>query len=112
MAKVNIPIALKEKLEDNQELNGIVNIALSKYGDILEESKLYFFNEYTNHGIKHIEDLLKSTEMLLTENTYKNILEFKDFGFYILSVLSKCIGNQKERQHKRKKLFSHGFNFD
>ena len=92
MAKVNIPIALKEKLEDNQELNGLVNIALSKYGDILEESKLYFFSEYTNHGIKHIEDLLKSTEMLITENTYKNILGVKDFGFYILSVLLHDIG--------------------
>lgn len=92
MANIILPTQFKDKLEQDQELNGIVNLTLSRFGDILDENKLYFFGEYTNHGIKHIQDVLKSSENMISESTITNILGFKDIGYYILSVILHDIG--------------------
>ncbi len=92
MANIILPARFKDMLETNQELDGIVKITLSAFGDILEENKLSFFSEYTNHGIKHIQDLLFASDILMTDRTYANILSAKDIGYYILSVILHDIG--------------------
>lgn len=92
MANILLPTRFKDKLDKNQELDGIVKIALSSFGDILEENKLYFFSEYTNHGIKHIQDVLFSSDNLITDETYLYVLTDKDIGYYILSVILHDIG--------------------
>jgi len=92
MANILIPERFKNKLELNQGLDGIVKSTLYSFGDLFEESKLFFFNEYTNHGIKHIQDVLYATDNLITDNTLTDVLSDKDIGFYILSVILHDIG--------------------
>lgn len=92
MANIILPERFKNILEKNQELDGVIKTTLATFGEILEESKLYFFNEYTNHGIKHIQDVLASSENLITEETFFNILSDKDIASYILSVILHDIG--------------------
>lgn len=92
MAIINIPSKFKELLDKDQSLNGVVNTTLSLFGEILEDNKLYFFEEYTDHGIKHIESVLRSSAMLVTENTFKNVLKPTDVGYYTLSVILHDIG--------------------
>lgn len=91
MANVNLPARFKNTLETDQQLDGIVKSTVSEFGEILEQNKLYFFSEYTDHGIKHIQDVLLSSENLITDETY-NILGYKDIGYYILSVILHDVG--------------------
>jgi hypothetical protein len=92
MANIKIPDRFNNKIGQNQEIDGIIKTTLSSFGNILEESKLYFFNEYTNHGIKHIQDVLASSDNFITDKTFENILQNKDVGYYILSVILHDIG--------------------
>jgi molecular chaperone HtpG len=92
MANILLPEKFKLLLEKNQELDGIIKTTLATFGEILEENKLYFFNEYTNHGIKHIKDVLASSEGLITDETFYNILSDRDIASYILSVILHDIG--------------------
>lgn len=92
MANITLPLKFKKLLEQNQELDGIVKSTLFLFSEILEENKLYFFYEYTNHGIKHIQDVLASSDNLISDDTYKNVLTFKDIGYYILSAILHDIG--------------------
>jgi molecular chaperone HtpG len=92
MANIILPEKFKIILEKNQELDGILKTTLATFGEILEAKNLYFFEEYTNHGIKHIQDVLASSENLITDETFSNILTYKDIGCYILSVILHDIG--------------------
>jgi molecular chaperone HtpG len=92
MANIHLPKRFNEKLALNQNLDGIVKLTLSSFGDILEENELYFFRGYTNHGIKHIIGVIESSDNFITDNTYLNILSDKDIGYYVLSVILHDIG--------------------
>ena len=92
MANIKLPERFKIALEQNQELDGIIKTTLASFGEILKENKLYFFYEYTNHGIKHIEDVLASSDNLITDETFLNILGTDDIASYILSVILHDIG--------------------
>lgn len=92
MANIILPERFKNILEKNQYLDGVIKTTLSTFGEILEENKLYFFNEYTNHGIKHIQDVLASSDNLITDDTFLNILTEKDIASYVLSVILHDIG--------------------
>lgn len=92
MSNIKLPDRFKKKIELNQNLEGIVKTTLSNFGEILEENKLFFFGEYTDHGIKHIENVLTSSENLITDHTIDKILETTDISYYILSVILHDIG--------------------
>jgi molecular chaperone HtpG len=90
MANINIPKRLKDKLdlldfEDEISL-GIIIKTLGEFGEILTDNKLYFFEEYTDHGIKHIENVIVFSDNLITDDTYA-LLNPKDVGAYVLSVV-------------------------
>lgn len=92
MANILLPNRFQIKLEKDQELDGIVKSSLSPFGEILIQNDLYFFGEYTNHGIKHIQDVLFSTDSIITDDTFEKILSYKDIGYYIMSVILHDIG--------------------
>jgi len=82
----------KTKLEINAELNGIVNTTISNFGEIYRDNRLYFFSEYTDHGLKHIQNVLTSSDDLIPDSTFNNILKDKDIAYYILSIILHDIG--------------------
>jgi molecular chaperone HtpG len=89
---MNLPKRLKNKLEEEPLLDGIVKTALSQFGKILTDNKLYFFEEYTEHGTAHIEGVIFSSDNLIKDDTFQNILKQKDIAFYILSVILHDLG--------------------
>jgi hypothetical protein len=92
MSKVHIPKRFEDKLfQGDQRFYGIVNKTIAEFGEVLEDNKLYFFEEYTDHGIKHIENVLLSSENLVTG---PDILSGKDVGVYTLSVVLHDIAMQ------------------
>lgn len=92
MSNINLPERFEQKLKANQQLNGIVNSTLSKFGEILGDNKLYFFEEYTDHGISHIESVIRSSNHLITTRTFQEVFTEKDVAFYILAVVLHDIG--------------------
>ncbi|WP_295799873.1 ATP-binding protein [Mucilaginibacter sp.] len=92
MANIKIPARFEKKLNENQYLEGIVKSTLSAFGDILRDNKLYFFEEYTDHGISHIENVMASSDNLIVDKTFDEVLNSKDIGFYLLSVILHDIG--------------------
>jgi len=87
MININLPEKFQEKLKTVQDLHGIVLSTAAGFGELLVDNKLYFFEEYTDHGVKHIESILVSTSNLVTEKTFDNILSGKDIGSFILSTI-------------------------
>jgi len=92
MANIVLPERFEILLLKNQKLDGIVKTVLYEYGDILTENKLFFFEEYTDHGVKHIENVIFGADKLIPNTTFENILEVKDLGFFLLAVILHDIG--------------------
>lgn len=59
MAKIEFPNQLKQLLEDSDLLAPIRALA-DRVGEILTDNKLLFFPDYTDHGIDHVNHVLKS----------------------------------------------------
>lgn len=110
MANITLPASFKEKLESNQYINGIVNSTLSTFGDILQDNKLYFFEEYTDHGIAHIEQVLEASAIITTDNTINKVLSDTDISFYVLAVILHDIG-MHIRPEGLKFLLDGGFDY-
>lgn len=88
---MEIPSRLKAILyQDEQMAAKIVNI-VEPFDVILTKNDLYFFDEYTDHGIKHIENTLQSVENLIAEDTF-SVLTSKEVGVMIIAVVLHDIG--------------------
>jgi len=91
MKNIRLPIRFEKKLSEDQFLEGVIKMTISRFSDIYKDNKLYFFEEYTDHGIDHIEKVIASSDNLITDNTFE-VLSSNDIGYYILSVLLHDIG--------------------
>lgn len=99
---MNLPKYYSDVLEGNKLIKGSVYSTIEIFGEILNESKLYFFEEYTDHGIKHIESTLRSTLDLIPEDTLKNFMDCENIATLILSVVLHDLG-----MHQTYDTFTH-----
>ncbi len=88
---VELPSKLKAILDKDQSLSVRLLDILSPFSDILKANHLYFFKEYTDHGIKHIENTLQYAENLIADETFQ-YLSSEEVGVIILSVVLHDIG--------------------
>lgn len=91
----NAIITLPEKLEGilNKERDFYYKImnTVVPFSKILAADDLFFFREYTDHGINHINNTLKYVENLIAEDTFQ-YLSAKEVGVIVLSVVLHDIG--------------------
>jgi molecular chaperone HtpG len=87
----------------NGEERNLVNRALDDFYEILDDNKLEFFPEFTNHGIQHIQDVLNSCEHLITDESYK-YLSSNDIAVLIVAVILHDIGMQISSEGLQKLL--------
>ena len=92
---IEIPGKLKEILEKDTTLDGQVKGVISTFESILKDNKLFFFEEYTDHGIDHIEMVLKAVEFLISDDSYCHITP-KEIAILISSVVLHDIGMHTE----------------
>lgn len=85
-----IPNKIKNILETDQALDGLVKSVITSFQPILN-SELFFFEEYTDHGVGHIEMVLKATEFLIHKDSFEYI-QPKEVAIYILAVVLHDIG--------------------
>ena len=88
---VELPSKLKAILDKDQSLSVRLLDIVSPFSDILKANHLYFFKEYTDHGIRHIENTLQYAENLIAEETFQYLTNKED-GVIILSVIMNDIG--------------------
>lgn len=89
-----IPSKFKLILEEDQALQAELLSIVSTFEPILKD-RLFFFEEYTDHGIKHIEKVLKAAEFLIPEESFQWIKP-QEVGIIILSTLLHDIGMHTE----------------
>ncbi|MGQ7944698.1 HD domain-containing protein [Flavobacterium sp. WC2509] len=92
---MKIPTQFEEILKTNQTNYSIVLDVISSFEPILNDSNLYFFDEYTNHGIKHIESVLEASKFIITDESFKNITS-SEIAILIYSIILHDLGMQIE----------------
>jgi len=92
MTNIALPSRFENKLSTDQFMEGVIKVTLSQFGDIYKANKLYFFEEYTDHGLTHIEKVIASLDSLIPDNTFDRILGSNDLGYCVLAVLLHDIG--------------------
>jgi len=92
---MKIPAKLENILKKNQKLHSIILDATTSFQPIFEDNKLYFFEEYTDHGIKHIESVLQASELIISDLWFDK-LSPNDVTVLILGVILHDIGMHVE----------------
>lgn len=92
---MKIPEKFKRILDTNQTLNSIILDIVTSFQAVFEDNKLFFFEEYTDHGIRHIESVLASAEFIIAGNSFENMTA-KDVAVLILSIVLHDIGMHTE----------------
>ncbi|MDD5275000.1 MAG: ATP-binding protein [Methylovulum sp.] len=92
---MKIPEKFKRILDTNQALNAVILDIVTSFQPVFEDNKLFFFEEYTDHGIKHIQSVLASAEFIIADDAFEN-MNAKDVAILILSVILHDIGMHTE----------------
>lgn len=90
MEKFNVPIRFKDILDQNTALSGLVDTSLSEFGSWLERNNVKFFTEYTDHSLKHIEEVLKEADELIREQCRGIITPADVATLTIATLLHDC----------------------
>ncbi|TNJ40038.1 hypothetical protein FGF66_01720 [Chlorobaculum thiosulfatiphilum] len=70
MAKIEFPKQLKELLEESN-LQAPIRALADRVGEILADNKLTFFPDYTDHGVEHVNRVLKSEVELVPKEVWE-----------------------------------------
>lgn len=84
--RINLPPRLLDLLQQDRRLHSSVLAALSDFEPWLEDNKLVFFQEYTDHGPDHISSVIDTAAGLITESSWK-LLTAADAAALTLAVL-------------------------
>lgn len=84
--RIEIPQRLVETLDRDAALAGAVRTALAEFEPWLEDNKLVFFPEYTDHGPDHIRQVLDTASSLIADAAWP-ILSAADIAALVLSTL-------------------------
>lgn len=88
---IQIPKKFLDILMQSDACDMAVKQTLINVRPILEDNKLEFFPEYTNHGERHIISVLEIAERMIEEKTFEK-LESIDIEVLISSILMHDIG--------------------
>lgn len=86
-----IPTRLRNKLESSERLA----LQVLKFKDYISErvnnNRLAFFPDYTDHGPNHVNSVLKSAESIMTDGAWNN-LSAADAACLVLAILAHDLG--------------------
>ncbi|MEE1061146.1 MAG: hypothetical protein UH080_04900, partial [Ruminococcus sp.] len=87
---IEIPERLSKKLKEEKTWDSNVVNVIDNVKDIFSKGP-YFFEEYTDHGVKHINHVLKISDKLIPDVTLNTITP-KALGMYLISAILHDIG--------------------
>lgn len=83
---MKIPNKLNKQLQKDDLLTSAVHSALDVMRVWFEDNKLVFFPEYTDHGTKHIQEVMESAEALISKESWP-IINSEDVATLLLAIL-------------------------
>ena len=81
---LKIPAKLDAILDEDYTLSGFVKSSVSDFSPWLGENNVKFFAEYTDHSLRHIEEVLKTADRLIREDC-RGIITAGDVATLILA---------------------------
>jgi molecular chaperone HtpG len=87
-----IPKRFNEILSLDNKLYAATLSTVANISELLESGDMYFFEEYTDHGVKHIQNVLQSCQDIIEENTIDNLMKPLDVAVLINAVMLHDIG--------------------
>jgi hypothetical protein len=90
-----IPDKFEKILKTDRALRGLVDSIVTSFEPLFKDNKLFFFEEYTDHGVEHIEMVLKAAEFLIPDESFQ-YLQPKEVAILILAVVLHDIGMHAE----------------
>jgi molecular chaperone HtpG len=88
---IQTPDRLKKLLEQDQLLDGATTLLIHSCDQVLKWSKLPFFPDYTDHGYRHLSEVLATWANLITDASWPSLTS-RDATVSILSVLFHDLG--------------------
>jgi molecular chaperone HtpG len=89
---VVLPKKITKIIEKSPEYGNLIN-AMKVVSPIYADNRMFFFEEFTNHGLDHINEVLSASEDIIAQSSL-NALTQKDVLVYVCSVLLHDIGMQ------------------
>jgi molecular chaperone HtpG len=90
-----LPNKFKKILEKENAIYSRVLRVIELFKPILVDNKLYFFEEFTDHGLNHIESVLRSSEFIISDSSY-DFISAREIEIIVLSVILHDIGMHTE----------------
>lgn len=72
-ATVRIPSRLENLLTGDKSLQGSVLLSTQAFEPILKDNKMPFFPEYTDHGIEHVESVMRTADALISDGAWDQV---------------------------------------
>lgn len=69
---LDIPPQLKQFLDADSHLGNPLNEFVAAVNEILEDNQLFFFPDFTDHGVRHVQKVLNDEIQLLTPGALEN----------------------------------------
>lgn len=86
-----LPKKFENILKRNQELYADVLGTVKEFAEVLKKNELYFFEEYTDHGIGHIENVLECACRIIDDKAMDELMP-EDVAVLVLAVVLHDIG--------------------
>jgi hypothetical protein len=87
-----IPNELKSRIDGiTDEVQGAVGCAISSVTPFLERNEAIFFQDYTDHGISHIKNVLKTCEFLISPGAWE-VFTREDAAALVIGVIGHDLG--------------------
>lgn len=89
---INIPSKFTNLLNGlTDDISASVGLAVASVGPILKRNEALFFPDYTDHGVNHIESVLKTCELLISEEAWRNFTR-EDVAVLTIAVMTHDLG--------------------
>jgi hypothetical protein len=82
----SLPVRLENLLKKDQGLHGAVLASINSLYQWLYDNKTPFFPEYTDHSLRHLEEVLFSADSIISDDSWK-ILNPEDAASIVIAVL-------------------------
>jgi molecular chaperone HtpG len=91
---MKMPSRIQKSLRRDEGLYGIVNSTIAEFSPFLQQSKMPFFPEYTDHGVEHLGRVLRMAEYLIRRENVSAwpIITPADSAALVLAVMLHDIG--------------------
>jgi len=88
--QIQLPQRLEDVLSQNKEWHGRVLKTLARFAPWFEDNRLTFFPGYTNHGIRHVNQVMNTAAALMIDAAWSVITPGDAAAIAMAAVLHDC----------------------